>query len=229
MRRRRDACHIATEIAPLRDQGHIYGCRRLWESRRGTGGKIVIIVSSLRQVEAVMARYAPVRSLSLLAPWQTIIFETDRMPRDRVVLAFNDVAASGPGLVAPDEATVAAIVEFGRRCRSNDVSLVHCWMGVSRSPAAAYIIACERAPGEERAIAEDLRRRSPTAAPNRLLVALADDYLARGGRMVDAVDGIGRGCAFDGDPPPLFLPLDGSLGGGAVPVVAKSRGSPRPA
>ncbi len=41
--------------------------------------------------------------------------------------------------------------------------------------------------------ARALRRASPTAYPNRLLVALADEALARDGRMMAAVEDIGRG------------------------------------
>jgi predicted protein tyrosine phosphatase len=170
----------------------------------------VIIVSPLCHVERLLAKHSFSRSLSLLAPWQTVIFETDPLPRDRLILAFNDVTAPGPGLVMPDESMVDAIADFGRACRRDDRVLIHCWMGVSRSPAAAYIIACARAPGEEKAIADALRRRSPVATPNRLLVSLADDLLARGGRMVDAIDAIGRGCEFEGDAPPFALPLDWS-------------------
>ena len=38
-----------------------------------------------------------------------------------------------------------------------------------------------------------LRRASPTAYPNRLLVTLADEALSRDGRMLAAVEDIGRG------------------------------------
>ena len=67
--------------------------------------------------------------------------------------------------------------------------LIHCWAGISRSSAAAYAIACDRNPGFERDIAIELRRRSPSATPNRLMVRLADDLLQRDGRMVEAIDG----------------------------------------
>ncbi|MBB4201045.1 hypothetical protein CCR94_04715 [Rhodoblastus sphagnicola] len=174
----------------------------------------MIIVSALRHIEILTAERNFTRSLSLLAPWQTVIFDVDPLPRDHLILAFNDITAPETGCVLPDDANVRAIVEFGRSCRIDDYVLVHCWMGVSRSPAAAYIIACTRAPGEEKAIADALRRRSPTATPNRLLVSLADDLLARGGRMVNAIDEIGRGCAFEGDAPPFALPLDWRAGGG---------------
>jgi predicted protein tyrosine phosphatase len=176
----------------------------------------VIIVSALRHIGHLAAKHNPTRALSLLAPWQTVIFEADRLPRDRLVLAFNDIGAPEPGHIAPDDTIVRAIIEFGRACDPEDDVLVHCWMGVSRSPAAAYIIACARAPGEEQAIAEELRRRSPTATPNPLLVSLADDCLARNGRMVEAIGGIGRGCEFEGDAPPFTLPLDWSADRGAV-------------
>jgi predicted protein tyrosine phosphatase len=47
--------------------------------------------------------------------------------------------------------------------------------------------------GSEERLARELRSHSPQATPNRRIVALADDLLARRGRMVDAVAAIGRG------------------------------------
>jgi predicted protein tyrosine phosphatase len=170
----------------------------------------VIIVSALRHIERLAAERSFSRSLSLLAPWQTVIFEDACLPRDRLILAFNDITAPQQGCIMPDETLVGAILDFGAACRADDSVLVHCWMGVSRSPAAAYIIACARAPGAERAIARALRQASAIATPNRLLVSIADDLLVRGGTMVDAIDAIGRGKDFDGDAPPFALPLDWS-------------------
>lgn len=167
----------------------------------------MIIVSALDSAPRLVAERRPARSLSLLAPWQRVVFDESWLPADRLVLAFNDVDVAGSVHVAPDEAVVGQIVEFARRCDETQDVLVHCWMGVSRSPAAAYVMACERAPGDEELIADELRRRSPTAAPNRLIVALADDYLSRGGRMVDAITRIGRGCDLNGDADPFELPF----------------------
>jgi predicted protein tyrosine phosphatase len=54
---------------------------------------------------------------------------------------------------------------------------------------------------EEAKLARQLRQRSPSATPNRLIVSQADDILGRGGRMVDAIDRIGRGAdAYEGQP-----------------------------
>ena len=52
----------------------------------------------------------------------------------------------------------------------------------------------------------ELRRASPTATPNRRLVALADRILRRDGRMCEAIEGIGRGAdCFEGAPFALEL------------------------
>jgi predicted protein tyrosine phosphatase len=55
-------------------------------------------------------------------------------------------------------------------------------------------------------IARALRQASPIATPNRRIVAVADEILGRRGRMVDAVERIGRGReAFEGVPFRLTL------------------------
>jgi predicted protein tyrosine phosphatase len=79
---------------------------------------------------------------------------------------------------------------------------MHCYAGISRSTAGAYVAACLLNPQrEEHAIAQELRRASPTATPNPRIVALADRALGRDGRMSAAIDRIGRGVmAYEGDP-----------------------------
>jgi predicted protein tyrosine phosphatase len=72
--------------------------------------------------------------------------------------------------------------------------LIHCYAGISRSTATAYITACAHNPAaDEEEIARALRAASPTASPNRRFIALADAELGRSGRMSRAIDTIGRG------------------------------------
>lgn len=72
--------------------------------------------------------------------------------------------------------------------------LVHCWAGISRSMAAAYIVLSDRfGAGTERDVAQTIRARAPHAFPNPLLVQLADDILGRHGDMIAAAESIGRG------------------------------------
>ena len=106
----------------------------------------------------------------------------------------NDICEPQPGLVLPCETHVADLVRFAREWDRQAPLLIHCWAGISRSTAAAFISLCALNPdGSELELARALRRASPTAYPNRLLVALADEVLSRNGRMIAAVEDIGRG------------------------------------
>ena len=126
-------------------------------------------------------------------------------------LAFHDIAEPTPGLTAPDRDMMQAVLDFGREGERRRPLLIHCWAGISRSSAAAFAIACDRNPRFERDIATELRRRAPSATPNGLMVRLADDLLQRDGRMIEAIDGIGRGAeAREGEP--YELPLKWPIG-----------------
>ena len=62
--------------------------------------------------------------------------------------------------------------------------VVHCYAGISRSTAAAFITMCALRPElAEADIARSLRAASPFATPNVLLVGFADRILGREGRM----------------------------------------------
>ena len=98
-----------------------------------------------------------------------------------------------PGLIPPDEAMVARVLEFSRGWDGAAPMIVHCLAGVSRSTASALAVACDRNPDvPEHDIALAMRRVAPHAYPNRRIVALADHLLDRRGRLIDAVEAIGR-------------------------------------
>jgi predicted protein tyrosine phosphatase len=80
--------------------------------------------------------------------------------------------------------------------------VIHCYAGISRSTAGAYVAVCALNPHrDERTVAQQLRQASPSASPNIRIVTIADRKLGRNGRMVDAITGIGRGAsAYEGDP-----------------------------
>ncbi|RUW95051.1 protein tyrosine phosphatase, partial [Mesorhizobium sp. M8A.F.Ca.ET.023.01.1.1] len=68
--------------------------------------------------------------------------------------------------------------------------------------ASAYIITAALAPTRnELELAQTLRALSPSATPNPRLIAVADTLLERNGRMIEAIESIGRGAdAFEGTP-----------------------------
>jgi predicted protein tyrosine phosphatase len=109
-------------------------------------------------------------------------------------LAINDIVSEQHALVAPAACHIEALLEFVRNWDRLSPMLIHCWAGISRSPAAAFISLCALRPEmDEMEIARQLRQASPTATPNRRLVSLADTILERDGRMLAAADHIGRG------------------------------------
>lgn len=120
-----------------------------------------------------------------------------------LTVGFNDIVVPTEGCIAPGEAHVRALLNFVRSWRGTGAPLViHCFAGISRSTAAAFIAACALKPERDEAeIAQALRAASPSATPNKLLVEIADSILGRDGRMVAAIAGIGRGAdAFEGEP-----------------------------
>lgn len=145
----------------------------------------------------------------------TLINEGTLVERPAVVsvdnhlrFGINDIIEASDGLVLAGAPHIETLVGFVSRWDRSTPLVIHCYAGISRSTAAAFVTACALAPHrDERAIAEALRRASPTATPNARLVRLADDHLGREGRMVRAIDGIGRG-AFAAEGVPFVLSLD---------------------
>lgn len=153
-----------------------------------------IIVGPLSAVDHTVRR-SGVSHLITLINDQAMIDTPPEIASDRHLrLAMNDIAEPQPGLVPPGEDHVAELIDFAIAWDRQAPMLIHCWAGVSRSTAAAFISLCALNPEvDEHRIASALRDASPTATPNRRLVDLADGVLARNGRMAGAVEAIGRG------------------------------------
>lgn len=122
--------------------------------------------------------------------------------KDHLFLGFNDIVEPMDGMVAPSEAHVHEVIRWAKTWDQRAPMVVHCYAGISRSTAAAYISALTLNPAlDELALAKEVRRRAPTATPNIRLIGFADEILKRGGKMVDAINAIGRGAdAFEGVP-----------------------------
>ena len=159
----------------------------------------MIHVSSLSGLPDVAASLQSFDLLTLLSPKSQEHDWSGLAPARHLELAFHDITEPTPGLIMPDAKTISSILDFGRAASDDRPMLIHCWAGISRSSAAAYMIACESNPGYERAIADELRKRSAYVTPNRLMVQLADDQLGRRGHMIEAIAQLGRGAdAFEG-------------------------------
>ena len=160
----------------------------------------MIHVCPLNAVETVIARYRPSHLMSLLTP-EMMIETPGGISRDNHLrLALNDIARPEDGLTKPETEHVQRLIGFLQRWPQDAPLLIHCWAGISRSTAAAFIALCLFNPEDkEVALAKILRFHAPEASPNPLLVAHADAILGRKGRMRKAISMIGRGrTAFEG-------------------------------
>jgi predicted protein tyrosine phosphatase len=153
-----------------------------------------VLVSPLSHVQATVAM-ARVSHLVTLINGETLIDTPETIGRDQHLrLSMNDIAEPRDGLVVPSEDHVAQLIQFAEQWNREAPLLIHCWAGISRSTAGAFVVLCALNPhADEHSLARALRRASPTAYPNRRIVALADIVLGRNGRMSAAVDHIGRG------------------------------------
>jgi len=153
-----------------------------------------IYVAPLSLVETAIED-ARVSHLVTLINGETLVPTPASITPDRHLrLDMNDICEPVSGLVLPCEEHVADLLQFALDWDRNAPLLIHCWAGISRSTAAAFISLCALNPeADELDLAKALREASPTAYPNRRLVALGDEALSRQGRMIAAVEEIGRG------------------------------------
>ncbi len=171
----------------------------------------MLFVCPLSKLEETLQSAAPGHVLSLVSPGTTVKLPAAYEPAHHLVLEFNDIAEAREGLITPSMVHVEQLLDFASHAARHGSLLVHCWAGVSRSTAAAYILTCALLPEvDESVLASHLRQVSPVATPNPLLISLADKCLQRKGRMVQAIKDIGRGAeTFEGntfsiDPATLF-------------------------
>jgi predicted protein tyrosine phosphatase len=121
---------------------------------------------------------------------------------NHLILGLDDITSPMDGYTHPAEEHVNDLVAFVQRWDRNAPLVVHCYAGISRSTAGAFISACALNPGrDEFTIAQAIRKSSPTAMPNILLVSHADRILGRNGRMIEAVMALGPARpAEEGEP-----------------------------
>jgi len=161
-----------------------------------------IIVTPLSAVEPVIAERGVSHLVSLLSPDEMISTPQAIRPENHLQIGVNDITQPGEDLVHPTETHVTALLDFVEGWDKSAPMLIHCWAGISRSTASAFITLCMLNPEHpEDYLAQLIRREGPTSMPNRLIVAHGDELLGRGGRMVDALDTMGPAqSAWEGRP-----------------------------
>jgi predicted protein tyrosine phosphatase len=166
-----------------------------------------IIVCSLSQLSTTVAAHSASHLVTLIKDGTRVERPASIVAEQHLFLAFDDITEPMDGMIAPAEEHAQALLGFIAKWDWQRPIVVHCFAGISRSTAGAFISMCAVRPEQpEIDIARRLRAASPFATPNIRLVGFADQLLGRRGRMVAAIESIGRGeTAYEGVP--FVLPL----------------------
>lgn len=171
-----------------------------------------ILVCSLARLHDTVAAHGASHVATLINARTPVERPPGIAPERHLFIGMSDITEAMDGHILPAEEHVQTFLDFahGWGARREKPMVVHCWAGVSRSTAGAFIAACALAPETpEEHWAKAIRQKSPTATPNARLVAIADELLGRRGRMSAAIEQIGRGeevVNWDGVPFRLDLP-----------------------
>jgi predicted protein tyrosine phosphatase len=162
----------------------------------------MIHVCSLARLHATVEDTGARHVISLLGDEAPIDRPNVIVEENHLWLRLHDISSPLDGYILPDEEHVTGLLTFVRRWDRRTPMVVHCYAGISRSTASAFTAVCALNPHrDEVSIAQALRLASPTATPNMRIVSLADQLLGRNGRMVAAIETIGRGeIAVEGTP-----------------------------
>ena len=79
--------------------------------------------------------------------------------------------------IPPNKDHVKSIVNFTDDFSTNDVTVIHCWCGVSRSMATATYLLCKEDLKNIDRNVQYIRSIAPHANPNKLLINLFEKYL----------------------------------------------------
>jgi predicted protein tyrosine phosphatase len=162
----------------------------------------MIHVCSLTRLHETVAETGARHVVSLLGDDVTVERPRTIKAENYLRLRLHDISSPLDGYIVPEEEHVADLLKFVHRWDRRAPLVMHCYAGISRSTAGAFASVCALSPHrDERSIALALREASPTATPNIRIVSLADHLLGRDGRMIAAIEKIGRGVmATEGTP-----------------------------
>jgi predicted protein tyrosine phosphatase len=161
-----------------------------------------VVVCSLSMVSATVAASGASHLVSLINDDTPVVRPRTIAPGNHLFLGINDIIEPMDGMVLPALEHVHELVGFVGGWDRKRPLVVHCYAGISRSTAAAFIALCAVNPARNEAdIARRMRVASPSAYPNSRIVGFGDQVLRRDGRMIAAVKAIGRGeMAAEGIP-----------------------------
>lgn len=156
----------------------------------------MIHVCSLAELHSTVAAVSASHIVTVMGKVEKAQTPASILAANHLRVSMDDITEAADGFKVPAATHIETVLHFVRHWDRRAPLVVHCFAGISRSTATAFLAACALNPGrDESEIASAIRTASPSASPNRLIVQLADQILGRDGRMVRALDHIGPGSA----------------------------------
>jgi predicted protein tyrosine phosphatase len=169
----------------------------------------MIHVCSLARLPEMIRRTGAHHVVSLLPKEDNLARPEAIAAENHLWLQMHDITEPMDGYVMPQQEHVEELIAFVQRWPREKPLIIHCYAGISRSTAAAFVAVCAlNSASDERTIAKALRGASPTATPNIRIVTIADQLLGRQGRMVKAIKAIGTGRVMS-EALPFLIPASG--------------------
>ncbi len=129
-----------------------------------------IIVSPLSRLAESATRFGARDMITLINIGTPVVRPVEIAEDRHLFLGFNDIIEPTEGMTHPVADHVSDLLAFGRHWDRKTPLLIHCFAGISRSTAGAYITALALNPElDEVWLAQTLRRNSPSATPNSRL------------------------------------------------------------
>ena len=146
-------------------------------------------VCPLSQVSATVAASRASHLVSLINDDTPVVRPASIAEENHLFLGINDITEPMDGMVLPARTMSASCSTSSQTWDRSQPMVVHCYAGISRSTAAAFITLCAVKPERaKRRSRRRMRAASRFAYPNPRIVAIGDRLLARNGRMVAAVN-----------------------------------------
>jgi len=110
----------------------------------------VIHVCSLARLHATVEATGAQHIVTLLKHTDRVERPRSVAPANHLILGMDDITVPTDGYTIPCDEHVTALITFVRGWERATPLVLHCYAGISRSTAGAYIAACDRARASQR-------------------------------------------------------------------------------
>jgi predicted protein tyrosine phosphatase len=151
-----------------------------------------IYVCNLLEMPAHVEGLQPSHLVSLVAPIEQPPTPVGIAGHCHHRVEIHDIHEPLDGHILPGAEHIEGLIGFVHAWPHEETPiLIHCIAGISRSMAAALIALVIKAPGRELEAARHVRSAARHAYPNRRMIAVADELLGCGGRLIEAREAMG--------------------------------------